>query len=94
LAQRIRNLTRELEMQGWKKGHQAGHQAGHQEGRQEGAKNEAAHLFLELFASKFETAPDWVRDRTASASKVQLESWAKRLLRAETPEDVFTDPDP
>jgi hypothetical protein len=32
-----------------------------------------------------------VRERAASAGKSKLETWTKRLLVAEKPEDVFED---
>ena len=52
-------------------------------------QEEAAHLFLELFAGKFADVPVRVRERVNAASKKQLETWAKRLLRAEKSEGVF-----
>lgn len=75
LAQRIDEITH-----GWES-----------RGRKKGRLEEAAHLFLELFATKHGTVPEDVRKRVASASKTRLETWAKRLFTAESPEDVFKD---
>ena len=75
LAQRIERITDGWEMKGWEKG------------RVEGEKE----LFLQLLATKFGDVPAQVRERVAEASKEQLETWAKQLLRADRPEDVFDD---
>lgn len=48
-----------------------------------------ARLFLELFTTRFGDVPNWVRERVAAAQEKQLETWAKRLLTAESPEAVF-----
>ncbi len=44
---------------------------------------------LGLFAEKFGAVPARVRKRVAASSEEELETWAKRLLRAGSPEDVF-----
>ncbi len=95
LAQRIDRITHRWQMEGWRKGRAEGEAKGRAEGeakgRAEGEAKEAARLFLELFAAKFGDAPAQVRQRVTGASRRQLETWAKRLLRAERPEDVFED---
>ncbi len=48
-----------------------------------------ARIFLELFTTRFGDVPDWVRERVAAAKGKQVETWAKRLLTAESPEAVF-----
>ena len=75
LAQRIERIT-----DGWE-----------MKGRAEGEAKGRAELFLELFAAKFGDAPTQVRERLTGLSKEQLETWAKRLLWAERPEEVFDD---
>lgn len=76
-------------MQGWEKGEAEGREKGEAEGRKMGHREEAARLFLELYATKFAAVPDEVSKQAASASQDQLETWAKRLLTAHGPEDVF-----
>jgi len=91
LAQRMERITQGWEMQGWKKGRKKGQEEGLQKGLQKGRKEEAARLFQHLFEAKFGDVPAWVHERAAAARKTELEAWAKRLLVAEKPEDVFDD---
>ena len=60
---------------------------GKADGRREGQKS----LFLKLFATKFEDVPASIHRRAATASLEDLETWAERLLTAESAEDVFLD---
>ncbi len=48
-----------------------------------------ANIFQELFVARYGEVPGWVRERIAEAEKGQLVTWAKRLLTAQRPEDVF-----
>ena len=95
LSQRIERITHGWKMEGWELGRQEGLQKGRQEGLQKGLqkgqKDEATRLFQDLFKTKFGRVPSWVKEQAASASKSRIEAWAKRLLTAETPEDVFDD---
>ncbi len=56
-----------------------------------GREKEAPDMFLDLFAIKFGEVPLPVRERVASATREQSEAWARRLLTAESPDDVFDD---
>ncbi len=69
----IDKLKRECEAEGMAKGEVVGQ----------------AHLFLELFTTRYGDVPDWVRERVDGADTTQLETWAKRLFTAESPEAVF-----
>ena len=91
LAQRIDKITRSWEMQGWQKGQKKGLAKGRKEGREKGRREEAARLFLELFATKHGAVPEDVHRRVAAAETAELESWAKRLITAESPANVFED---
>ena len=81
LSQRIDRITHGWMMEGWERGRAEGEA----KGRAEGEKR----LFLELFGTKFGDVPVGLRERVAAASKEELETWAKRLLHAASPEDVF-----
>jgi len=98
IEERIERITRGWEMKGWEKGREEGRTQGRAEGREEGREEgrtegryeEARRLFLELFEAKFEEpAPKEIRTRIKSATRKDLETWSKRLLKAKTPADIF-----
>ncbi len=80
LAERVKTWTEE-----WK---QQGLQQGRQEGRQEG---EATVLRRQL-ARRFGPLPSWAEQRLDQAGEAELESWADRVLDAQTLEDVLNRP--
>ncbi|QXP84029.1 Rpn family recombination-promoting nuclease/putative transposase [Methylococcus sp. Mc7] len=66
-----------------------GHQKGHQEGRQEGRQLGEALVLRRLLTHRFGPLPDWVEQRIQQAPPEQLETWAERLLDAESLPAVF-----
>lgn len=57
------------------------------EGREEGQKE----ALVELLGEKFGALADDVRERVRAADGAQLRIWLKRVLKAQTLEQVFAD---
>ena len=76
----MQTAAEELRQQGYQQGHQAGHQEGHQEGE--------ATILLSQMEHKFGTVPNNLRNRIEQADTQTLLDWSKRILTAETPEEV------
>jgi flagellar biosynthesis/type III secretory pathway protein FliH len=69
------------------KGRQEGRKEGRQEGRQEGQIKLLSSQLAEKFGS--ELAARFAEERLLNASSQQIDSWARRILRANTIDEVF-----
>jgi flagellar biosynthesis/type III secretory pathway protein FliH len=78
-----------VERIGFKKGMKQGLQEGLQEGFQQGISQGEALVLKRLLMRRFGPLPEEVEDKLAQADRSQLESWADRVLDAETLEEVF-----
>ncbi|WP_024802588.1 Rpn family recombination-promoting nuclease/putative transposase [Nocardia sp. BMG51109] len=58
-------------------------------GREEGRAEERAAVLIELMTDRFGTLPVATIQRVESASPDQLRAWTKRVLRAQTIEEIF-----
>ncbi|MCF7992538.1 MAG: hypothetical protein K9M02_19015 [Thiohalocapsa sp.] len=67
-----------------------GHKRGLQEGRQEGRQEGEAAMLLSLIDAKFGPPSDAVRKRIEAADAETLLAWSKRILTADTIEDLWT----
>ncbi len=66
-----------------------GRQEGLEQGRQEGRNEGQAELFLRLLRARFPDALDRFASRVEQAGDAELATWAERLLKARSLEDVF-----
>jgi hypothetical protein len=66
-----------------------GRSEGRSEGRQEGMHVGMYGLLLEQLTEKFGAVPEWALGRLQAASAEELHTWAKRILRATTLDEVF-----
>ena len=64
-------------------------QEGRQEGRQEGQREEAAELLRRQLACRFGPLPAWAEVKLKDATTATLESWAIRILTAQTLDAFF-----
>ena len=62
---------------------------GRQEGREEGIPLGEALILRHLLTRRFGPLPDWAEAKLSEAGQQQLETWALRVLDAQTLEDVF-----
>ncbi|MBF0627237.1 MAG: Rpn family recombination-promoting nuclease/putative transposase [Magnetococcales bacterium] len=67
----------------------AGRLEGRREGKREGKREERIEMMLELLQERFGAVPDWVQARLAAADPETLKRWGKRMMGAETMEQVF-----
>ena len=63
----------------------AGASAGLQQGLQQGEAN----VLRRQLTRRFGALPSWAEQRLGQAGEAELESWADRILEAQTLEDVF-----
>ena len=75
----------------WEEGRQEGRQEGVQEGLQEGRQEGKAEMVLSLLRLKLGQLEPEVEDRVRSAGADLLLEWSKRVLTAESLQDVFRD---
>ncbi|MBY4948527.1 Rpn family recombination-promoting nuclease/putative transposase [Cupriavidus respiraculi] len=68
---------------------QEGLQAGLQEGRQEGVRAGEAMLFHMMLTERFGPLSPELASTVASATTEQIDVWARRLLRADTLDEIF-----
>jgi hypothetical protein len=73
LAERVKTWTEE-----WK-----------QQGLQQGLQQGEANVLRRLLTRRFGALPSWTEQRLVQAGEAELESWADRILEAQTLEDVF-----
>ncbi len=81
LAERVKEWTKEWREQGL--------QDGRREGRQEGRQEGEAAVLTELLDAKFGRVEEEHRARIAAADGDTILRWARRVLTAQHPEDVF-----
>ena len=95
LSERVKNWTKNWEQQGIEKGRQQGwqqgRQQGRQEGRQEGKLEGEMDLLLHLLEWRFGTVNEMFNVRVKQADSPTLQRWSKRILTAQTIEEVFAD---
>ncbi len=78
-------LAERLEARGREEGLAQGRAEGLAQGRAEGW----AAVLIEEMTDRFGTLPDDTIQRIRSASLDQLRAWTKRVLRAQTIEEIF-----
>jgi flagellar biosynthesis/type III secretory pathway protein FliH len=88
LAERVKTWTEEWKQQGLQQGLQQGRQEGREEGRHEGEAN----VLRRQLARRFGPLPSWAEQHLEQAGEAELESWADRVLDAQTLEDVLNRP--
>jgi predicted transposase YdaD len=81
----LQRLRKEAIEEGKQEGWQVGRQAGRQEGRQEAMQT----VLRDQLKTKFGRLPKWASQRLTDAPIAQMEKWAKKIVLAKTPEDVF-----
>jgi len=64
-------------------------QEGRQEGIQEGMQKGEANTLARLLERRFGAVPDAVRERVATASLEQLDTWLDTVIDAESLDEVF-----
>jgi len=77
LAERVKKWT-EL----WK-------QQGREQGRRQGIPQGEAQILCRQLTRRFGPLPDWVETKSSQASTELLESWADRILDAESLDAAF-----
>lgn len=70
-------------------GEQIGLRRGLQEGRQEGRQEGLKEVLALMLEERFGPVPQALRHRLEAANDEQLVAWAKALLHASTPDEVF-----
>ncbi len=60
-----------------------------EEGREEGLLRGQISLLKRLLKRRYRQLPTWVEERLGKASREELESWADRVLDAESLDEVF-----
>jgi len=91
LSERVKDWTKNWEQQGIEKGLQKGLQKGRQEGRQEGLQQGEAGLLLRQLEWRFGAVSETISTRVKQADSSTLELWSKRILTAQTIEEIFAD---
>ncbi len=84
-----RNVTMPYVTSAERFGIEKGLQQGRQEGRQQGRQEGEAALLQSLLARRFGALPDSVRIRLDGATVEQLESWAIKVLDAQSLDEIF-----
>jgi len=87
LSERVKDWTKNWKQQGIEEGLQEGLQKGRQEGLQEGKMD----LLLRLLEWRFGAVSETISARVKQADSPTLELWSKRMLTAQTIEEVFAD---
>jgi len=87
LAERVKEWTQNWKQQGVEEGLEKGLKQGRQEGLQEGETG----LLLRLLEWRFGQIDEVIRTRVRSADSQILQVWGKRILTAQTIEEVFGD---
>jgi predicted transposase YdaD len=79
--------------QGREEGRAIGQEEGRARGREEGLSRGAIPgrraLLVQLLEARFGTVPRWASDRVARATTAQLDRWGRRVLTAETVDQVL-----
>lgn len=95
LAERVKEWTKNWEQQGiekgWREGRQEGRQEGLQEGLQKGKLEGEMDLLLRLLEWRFGVVSETINARVKQADSPTLQLWSKRILTAQTIEEVFAD---
>lgn len=78
-----------FEWVGLERGLKQGRQEGRTEGLQEGRRKGEAALLLSIVQSKFNTIPESYLQLVHNADEKKLMVWAKKILFANTLEEVF-----
>jgi len=75
--------------EGRQEGRLEGIQEGIQEGMQKGMQKGEANTLVRLLERRFGAVPDAVRERVATASLEQLDTWLDAVVDAESLDEVF-----
>ena len=84
-------IAEQWEQQATERGIQKGIQRGIQKGIEKGIEQGEARLLKQLLTWRFGSLPAWAEARLAGAEPARLETWAKRVLDAQTREAVFVE---
>ena len=82
-------FLREIRADALAKGRAEGRVEGEAAGRVEGEAKGKVALLYNLLDAKFGPVPKWARTRVEHATSEQVESWAKKVLTAETLEETL-----
>ena len=95
LSERVKDWTKDWKQQGIEEGKQIGIQEGKQigirEGRQEGRLEGEMDLLLRQLEWRFGPVSEIIDARIKKADSQTLQLWGKRILTAQTIEEVFAD---
>lgn len=91
LKETVREWTRQWELQGLEKGRLQGLEKGRLQGLEKGRRQGEAQVLLHLLESRFGVVNDATRARIATGDAEQLLTWARRVLSAESLEEIFSD---
>jgi predicted transposase/invertase (TIGR01784 family) len=84
-------IAEQWEQQATERGIQKGIQRGIQKGIEKGIEQGEARLLKQLLTWRFGSLPAWAEARLAGAEPARLETWAKRVLDAQTLDAVFVE---
>lgn len=82
-------VAKRLLEEGLLRGREEGRLEGRQEGRQQGRQEGRIDALLILLRQRFGDLPDRVADRVRAGSAAALETWTRRVIAADTLDDVF-----
>ncbi len=84
-------IAEQWEQQAMEKGIQKGLEKGIEKGIEQGIEQGEARLLKQLLTWRFGSLPAWVATQLAGAEPARLETWAKRVLDAQTLDAVFVE---
>jgi hypothetical protein len=84
-------IGEKLIARGERRGRDKGRQEGREEGREQGREEATRDLLLDMLEDRFGAPPPALCEKIAGARTADLRRWARRLLRANTLDEVFAD---
>jgi hypothetical protein len=84
-------IAEQWEQQAMEKGIAKGIEKGIERGIEKGIEKGEARLLTQLLTWRFGSLPAWVETKLAHAEPALLETWAKRVLDAQTLDAVFVE---
>lgn len=91
LGNDIQNIEEEKNMQYVTSVERIARERGWEAGVKEGRHEESVRLLRLQLEHRFGAVPDWVDQRLCDSAPEQVETWATKLIDADTLEDVFSD---
>jgi len=93
LSERVKEWTKDWKQQGIEEGIEQGIEKGIEKGRLMGLQQGESTFLLYLLEQRFGSVNDAIRDRIESADTQMLLIWGKRVLTAQTVDEVFSGAD-